>query len=94
MDGESLGQWTEKEPAMSEEAAVEDAWERESTTGRHFVAREGDAKFVLPTNLKDRRVFCASYGDKFAGDNHEEALSYAQFCVMYRKGMKLVPYDE
>lgn len=76
---------------MSSRAAVQDAWERESTTGRHFIAR-ADAE--LPTHGKDRQVFCASYGDKFTGDNHEEALAYARFCVRYLKGMKLPPYEE
>jgi len=47
----------------------------------------------LPTSGIDRVVFCFCYGDKFNGDNHEEALSYARFCVLYLKGMKLPPYD-
>jgi hypothetical protein len=77
---------------MSAEAAVDDAWEREPTTGRHFV-RAGAECIELPTDLRDRRVFCTCYGDKFDGDNHEEALRYAAFCVFYRKGMRLPPYD-
>ena len=76
---------------MSEKAAVQDAWEREPTTGRHFTQSE---PLELPLNGKDRVVFSTSYGDKFDGDNHEEALRYARFCVQYLKGMKLPPYDD
>jgi hypothetical protein len=70
--------------------AVNDAWEREPTTGRHFAVRERE----LPAGGKDRVVFCTCYGDKFDGDNHEEALSYAHFSVFYLKGMGLPPYGE
>jgi hypothetical protein len=73
---------------MSEKAAVEDAWEREPTTGKHFRFAAGE----LPSSGVDRVVFCTSYGDKFSGDNHEEAFSYAHFCVFYLKGMRLPPY--
>jgi hypothetical protein len=72
-------------------AAVQDAWEREPTTGRHFTATEGPIE--LPAQGKDRVVFCDCYGDKFDGSNHDEALRYAEFCVRYLKGMKLPPYD-
>lgn len=79
---------------MSAEAAVEDAWEREPATGRHFTQREGGSRFELPErDTKDHAVFIASYAQKFSGDNHEEALRFAQFCVFYRKGMGLPPYD-
>jgi hypothetical protein len=71
---------------MSVSAAVNDAWERNP---RRFEQRA----LLPPKNGKDRMVFCFCYGDKFNGDNHEEALSYARFCVLYLKGMRLPPYD-
>ncbi len=74
---------------MSSKAAVSDAWEREPTTGKYFAASSSE----LPARGIDRVVFSTCYGDKFSGDNHEEALNYARFCVFYLKGMKLAPYD-
>jgi hypothetical protein len=49
---------------------------------------------MLPREPLDRFVFCVHYGDKFDGTNHEDALSYARFCVLYLKGMGLGPYAE
>lgn len=48
----------------------------------------------LPTDGRDRVVFCFAYGDKFTGDNHGEALMYARCAVVYMKGMGLGPYAE
>lgn len=78
---------------MSAEAAVSDAWEREGSKGR-WSAQLCLVGGKLPSNPVDRFLFCVSYGDKFDGDNHEEAVSYASFCVYYRKGMRLPPYDD
>jgi hypothetical protein len=77
---------------MSMGSMLRDAWEREPTTGRHFTLREGQEP-ELPTDGVDRGVFCYCYADEFRGDNHEEALRFARFCVLYLKGMRLPPYD-
>jgi hypothetical protein len=42
----------------------------------------------LPKNELERVIFCFAYGDKFSGDNHEEALRMARFAVLYCIGMK------
>jgi hypothetical protein len=34
-------------------------------------------------------MFCIAYGEKFSGENHEDALSYAAFAVYYNKSMEL-----
>jgi hypothetical protein len=48
----------------------------------------------LPTDPRDRVVFCVAYGDKYDGDNHAEAMNFAEFSVIYNKGLKLGPYAE
>jgi hypothetical protein len=46
----------------------------------------------LPTEPRERVVFCFAFGDKFDGDNFEEALRYARFVVLYTKGMGMPPF--
>jgi hypothetical protein len=41
----------------------------------------------LPTDPRERVLFCLAYGDKFDGDNHDDALAYARFAVMFAVGM-------
>lgn len=47
----------------------------------------------LPTDGRERVVFCTAFGDHFNGDNFEESLSYARFAVLYMKGMGYPPFD-
>jgi hypothetical protein len=42
--------------------------------------------YSLPTDPRERVIFCFAYGDAFDGD-HEKALAAARFAVMYSVGM-------
>lgn len=55
---------------------------------------KNSSPFELPKEPRERVAFCFSYGDMFNGDNHETALSYARFSVLYQKGMKLGLFAE
>lgn len=49
---------------------------------------------IPPADDRERVWFCLHYGDKFTGDNHDEACRYAAFAVYYTKAMKLGPWAE
>lgn len=48
----------------------------------------------LPTKPRERVVFCTAFGDKYDGDNSDEAIAYAHFVVLYMKGMGMPPFDD
>lgn len=46
----------------------------------------------LPSDPRERVVFCTAFGDHFDGDNFEDAKRYARFVVRYMKGMQIGPW--
>lgn len=46
----------------------------------------------LPRDADERIAFCFAYGDAFTGENDAEARRYAQFVVLYCRGMGLGPW--